>query len=130
MGIWGVGNFESDQALNKLGEWINKIIDEIQATFLIEDDLNLIQESDGQIVANVDILETLHRQYRFCPDLTIETVQGWKDRYMTLVGKLSDEWSGYESEDDFSVERNRIIQETFERLERTLQEIIDFYDNE
>jgi uncharacterized protein YukE len=130
MGIWGVGNFESDNAKDVLARWIQRIIDEIQATFLIEDELELYQIGDGQIVANVDILETLHKHYQKYPDLAIETVQDWKDRYLKLLDKLSNEWSGDESDDKFFTERKRIIQETFERLERTLQEIIDFYDNE
>ncbi|MBK8134251.1 MAG: hypothetical protein IPK52_00200 [Chloroflexi bacterium] len=129
MGTWGVGNFESDEAKDVLAVWIQKIVDEIQATFQIEDELELYQLGESHIVANTDILGTLHDHYHKYPDLDVETVRIWKDNYLTLFGQLFDEPSGIDSEDEFFVKRKGVVKDTFARLERILQQNKELYDN-
>ena len=124
MGTWGNGNFESDDALDMLSEWIGQIISKIREVFTYDSkDTFYDLYGDSGIVANVDILGTLFDHYGIYPDLEIEEVARWKKDYLATYDRITSEYV-----DSASVEsakkRRAVIEATFDRLESVLKSIV------
>ncbi len=124
MGTWGYGNFESDGALDILGMWRIKIIDQIRDGFNYEDKRSIHRHGEAQIVANVDILRTLCEKYKSCGDLEVNEVSKWKREYLDAFDYVT---GNFKDPDDieFAKKRREVIEETFDMLYKILKEVID-----
>ncbi|MEQ8676921.1 MAG: hypothetical protein RLP44_26250 [Aggregatilineales bacterium] len=129
MGVWGYKNFEADDSLNVLCSWVNRIIDEIRQTYKIDNEKSLYGNcGDAKIVANVDILGTLYEKYELYHDLQLSEVIRWKQDYLETFDRIL---SSYPSEpSEFANKRRIVVEDTFDRLCKILQEISDLNEDE
>jgi hypothetical protein len=124
MGTWGTGNFESDNGLNVLAFWVNKIVDDIRAAFS-HDSQNSLYDADGEghIVANVDILATLLEAYHFYIDLELSEVSRWKSDYLNTFDRIAAKYTKPEAM-GFAEKRREVIVNTFDRLLSMREQLI------
>ena len=123
MSIWGVDNFERDDAMNVLDRWNEQLVNEVQETFLRKNDKSLYEDyGESRIIGNIDILATLLERYKNYPHITIDEVNIWKQTYLDTYDRTIDT---YEPTDEFKKHRREKIEETFNRLHKIVYEIIE-----
>lgn len=113
MGVWGAGNFQSDQALDYLGTEIKKpLIDQIGAVLCNPELAQPDERTSARIMAAAEILALLAEL------LNVGSLHtGWvtlcRDKYLEV-------WDGYIDKLNpgagFKEERRSVIVATFERL--------------
>jgi len=123
MGVWGHGNFDSDDTLNVLSGWINQVIQRIREVYSYEKKDLYTGRGEADIVANVDILGTLYDKYRIYPDLELAEVADWKREYLDTFDFVSANYNQSEAIEGAKL-RRPIIEATFDRLYGILTEII------
>ncbi len=111
MGTWGPGNFESDQALDLVGDFCREFEREIsqaasKRNLGIDDFLNDVMPRIAVLAVLVD------HCLRIGPRVTV--VRGWRERFIGLYDRGIDKLAPAE---DFKAERRARILETFASLE-------------
>ncbi len=118
MGIWGEGNFDSDQAYNTLGHLFQHIVSQIRVCFTFDSQESLYDDlGERQIMANIDILCTLCEHYETVLDLKLEEATKWKKDYLDTFDRTIDE---YRPKPGFKEGRREVIAATFDRLSNNL----------
>ena len=69
MGTRGSGNFESDGALDYVGELMNQLVEKIEAGFT-DSRTNLDEEGEAVLMPSVQILSILHEHCNAAPPET------------------------------------------------------------
>jgi hypothetical protein len=116
---WGHQNFESDNALDVLGNWLRRIVSEIDQTINDDSELSTLYDEDGDafVIANVELLCVLCETYDVRPQLTHSRLDVWKRRYLAAFDQR-------ETEDQIdrvnADKRRKIIVATFDRLNRVI----------
>jgi hypothetical protein len=123
MGVWGYGNFESDDAMNVLFAWINKIIGQIQEVFSDESE-NVYREGDAKIVANIDILITLIEKYELYIDLFLTEVIEWKVNYLNAYDEAAKRRVLPEGI-EFAKQRRIVVVETFDKFIEMITKMVN-----
>ncbi len=113
MGTWGTGNFDSDGALDFVAELTNQLVGRIEQCFA-EGRANLDEDGEDVIVPSVQILSILHEHCDAAPP-EVEMVSTWKQRYLLIYDEQID---ALDPQPGYKVERRRIIEETFDTLEK------------
>lgn len=112
MGTWGSGNFESDGALDMLGDLTDEIaaaIDEILANGTADAD----ELGESHLVPRVAILDALCKQCSSSPPEP-DRVVGWRDAYLAVYDRSMPE---LDPTGEFLAERRAVIVATFASLE-------------
>lgn len=113
MGTWGSGNFDSDGALDYMGEIMDGLGTRIENTFADESLSYLDEYGEAVIVPSVAVMSVLCEQCHAVPPQAV-TVTQWKTQYLTL---FDDQIEGLGGSAEFNRERRATVVSTFERLE-------------
>jgi hypothetical protein len=115
MGVWGVGNFDSNQAVDYLAldvqrPLLAKIAHVMANPSLAEAD----ERSSFEMMAAVEVLNLLYEHVGGTPPQPQE-VALWKEQYLRI-------WDGYidqlSTDKDYKWRRRAVILASFERMER------------
>ncbi len=121
MSIWGTENFERDDALNVLDNWIRGILTQIRETFLRDHETSLYYDfGESRIIGNIDILTTLLERYRIDPDIELDEINKWKTDYLNTFDRTIHR---YEPKPQYVTERRKKIEDTFARFYEIVNEI-------
>lgn len=114
MGTWGADNFESDAALDFVGDEIDRYVDVIEAIFDDEQRFRLDEAAEGMLMPCVVLLLLLceHCEAVLPEELDIAA---WKARYLEMY---DDQIDGLEPQGDFKQQRRAVIEATFDKLQR------------
>jgi hypothetical protein len=122
MGVWGAGNFDRDDARERLDDIIFKLIDEIEYEFSQLDDPEAFLDmvGDDLVIPNIDICITLTEKYNAT---YIDTAQAkrWRETYMKAFDAGSTIYSKR-----FEAERRQVVIETFDRLDRVARDYSEY----
>ncbi len=118
MSTWGAGNFDSDEARDYLGGFLEQLVEQIEET-VAEDEAMIPDESDSvQMMCNVELLWLLAKSIgAVIPEAN--TVEEWKTRYLGIWDETIDE---LEPDEGFKEERRAVIVESFDRLIKLCEE--------
>jgi hypothetical protein len=125
MTAWGPGNFEKDQALDFIGEEMDRHVAAIEAIFADSQRFQLDDTGDaeGELLPRVAILARLCEHCGGVFDQHNETdVGAWKARYLELY---DDQIDGLEPGGDYKLQRRAVIADTVDTLIRLKQETFD-----
>lgn len=112
MGTWGSGNFDSDGALDMIGELTDQLadaIDEILTNGTAEAD----ELGESHLVPRVAILDTLCKHCAASPPEP-DRVVGWRD---ATLAAFDASMPGLDPKGDFLADRRKVIVATFASLE-------------
>lgn len=112
MGTWGVGNFESDGALDYMGETIDAFVARIEECLEDEERSRLDEDGESVIVSTVAILSVLYEHCR-APAPEPDVVEQWKEQYLAI---FDDQIDGLDPAEGYKEERREVIEETFDKL--------------
>ena len=113
MGTWAAGNFDSDGALDYVGEIMDGLAARINGVFADEDESRLDEDGEAVIMPSVDIISVLHEHCRAAPPKR-DVVTDWKTRYLAL---FDEQIGGLDPDGDYAAERRAVIEATFTKLE-------------
>jgi|SRR6185369_10317077 len=119
MGTWGAGNFDSDGALDYLGDHIDSLVEKINECF--EAGAGLDEEGESELMPTVELLVILAEQCPAAPPKP-EEVKTWKKRYLKTYDSEIDD---LDPQEGFKEERRAVIEQTFDRL---INKAAAFYD--
>jgi Domain of unknown function (DUF4259) len=113
MGTWGVGNFDSDGAIDVIDEQIDRYITFIKEIFADEVyRFRLDEDAEAELIPSVEILIFLCER---CGGVLPEglDIAAWKQRYLTMYDEQIDglKLRGHQKE-----QRHAVIASTFDRL--------------
>lgn len=108
MGVSGAGNFDDDAALDKLGDFVQGIVDEIEHS-IENESLEPDEEAGAWLPCQVEILTLL------ATDLgatlpPAETIERWRDEYISVWEDYIDE---LDPDDDYRADRRSTLDRTF-----------------
>src|SRR5262245_36285860 len=112
MGTWGAGNFDSDAALDFVGEQIRRYIALINEVFAVAYRFRLDEEADGELIPSVEILILLCEHCGGVLPSWLD-VAAWKQRYLAMYDA---QISGLAPVGGYGDERRAVIESTFDRL--------------
>ena len=115
MGTWGPRNFDNDGAADFFAEevqspllaHVERIIDDPSA-------IELDEEGESVLMPCIDLLATLAETYGG-DFASPEVVRQWRDTYLAVYDGYIDKLSPKPA---YKAERRRVIEQTFDRLER------------
>jgi hypothetical protein len=110
MGTWGAGHFESDAALDRIGELIDSLGAEI--TELLEEDDFGIDEGFDEAVALVEVVRVIHTSAGTAPPRET-VVNKWRKR---LLKVFDDQIEDMDPAEGFAKARRAAIVKTFDEL--------------
>lgn len=120
MGIWGPGNFDSDDAVDYLSEVIRDFVDTVEQWFA-QGRASLDDQGEGRLMPTVEMISVLCDWCRGGPPAIRVVapprpgvVQRWKQRYLEIYDAQIDALLPREG---FAPERRAHIVRTFDRLE-------------
>lgn len=124
MGAWGVGNFETDQALDELNITISFLIERIRVTFTLATEIELYSgKGESSIVANIELVVHLCRHYNTFPDLELEEPVTWRDNYMNAYDNVFERRAKLENIDQEYIRmRREVVENTFSLLIELINE--------
>ena len=108
MGTWGSGNFDSDSALDRMGELIDQLSSEVSEA-VAGDDL-AIDEGFEEIMAVVETIRVLCTHAAGMPPKS-KIIKGWKKRLLCI---FDEEIDGLDPKPGFKEERRAKIVETLD----------------
>jgi Domain of unknown function (DUF4259) len=112
MGVWGAGNFANDEALDYAHELADQMIEQVKEAVASEHGLEPDEPDSARVMCNVELM-SLIGQHAGLSMPEVETVEGWKGKYLAV-------WDGYidglDPKPGFKEERRAVIVETFDRL--------------
>ena|SRR5579872_5759533 len=112
MGTWGAGNFDSDAALDYIGEVTGAIEARIEACLADEDASALDEDGEGVLMPSVALLSVLHEHCKAGPPKP-EAVLRWKRQYLAI---FDDQIDDLDPVPGYKEERRAVIEGTFDRL--------------
>ncbi len=114
MGRWGSGNFESDGALDYMGEVSDELAARIEDILAAADRSALDEEGEDILMPSVAVLSALH-EHCHAPTPKPGAVRRWRRAYLAI---FDDQINGLAPGDDgFKQERREVIDGTFGKLE-------------
>jgi hypothetical protein len=117
MGTWGTGTFDGDGPCDYLDGVLDRLEEDIEGCFAGE--LNL---GDGEdvLVPALQIWSVLHERCGgHLPEP--EKIRQWRDAYLPVYDRQMPELA----DEAFTAERRKIIQETFDRIEKQSREYVE-----
>jgi len=118
MGTWGAGNFDSDGALDYIGEVADGLEDRIEECFADEESSALDEDGETVLMASVAILSVLCEHCK-APPPKPDIVARWKQRYLDI---FDEELHSLETVQGYTEERRAVIEETFNKLQARADE--------
>jgi hypothetical protein len=112
MGTWGPGNFESDAALDLIGDEIDRHVRAIEEVFADQQRFRLDEDAEGEIVPRIVILTFLCEH---CGGILAKDVDvaAWKARYLDMYDGMIDE---LDPDADYKEQRRVAIVATYDKL--------------
>jgi len=126
MGTWGEGNFDSDGAMDYVGELTRQLAARIEEVLSDENSRSIDEEGEAVIVPSVEILSLLTERCQ-APPPKPSNVADWRTRYLAVY---DDEAPGFYPEPEFQAERRAIIEATFATLENQARDFWQDADEE
>jgi len=123
MGTWGVGNFDSDHALDYLDGLIAQLVGKVETLiarpidFKDEWSFGFLHDGEKERMPSLEIVCVLCERFQTLPNVEREQVAQWKDRYLAAYDALIDD---YAPKLDYKVNRRRVIVDTFEHLQKII----------
>jgi hypothetical protein len=114
MGTWGAGNFESDGALDYVGDLMDQLEKAVANCFAHEHGADLDGGGEDELVPSVAIMELLSAHCGAAPPKPA-VVAAWRERYLAIYDKQID---GLDPDVQFKAERRETITRTFAALEQ------------
>jgi hypothetical protein len=118
MGTWGPGSFQSDGALDYVGEVIDSLVARIEEILDDEGRVALDEEGEAVLVPSVHIIGLLVEHCRAAPPKPA-TVKEWHKKYLKV---FDDQIDGLSPTGNFEAERRKVIEDTFAKLEAIAQD--------
>lgn len=123
MGCWGVQNFDSDAALDFVGGISGAMTEKVE-NWLDDEDHDL-SDGEGEVIPAIVIIKLLTENCGVAPPKAEEIVD-WRERYLACYDEQIDD---FEPEDDFKIERRKILVETFKSVESACRAFWDQANN-
>ena len=121
MGTWGAGNFDNDSACDYLDSIKFQLIKVIEDCFQTEDETELLDECGDELMASVEILTLLtEHYYGHNPHVEVSEAQRWREKFLRMYDEQLDD---YEPQKDYNIERRKIIEDTFNKLEQQARHV-------
>lgn len=111
MGTWAAGNFDSDGALDYVGDLIDQLTHTITTCF-DENDADIDEGGESYLMPSVAIIKLLADHCGAAPPKP-DVLASWHSRYLTIYDNQID---GMEPKPEYKVERCTIIDRTFTEL--------------
>ena len=111
MGTWGAGNFESDGALDFVGDVMDRLETEVRAFADAEEPA--IEDCEDVVMPAVAIM-VARCQSCSAPPPKEELVARWRAKYLSMY---DEQIGGLDPDERFKAERRAIIERTFAALE-------------
>lgn len=118
MGSWGYGVFDSDGALDFIGDIVDKYCEAIDESFKTIEDESSFNSENEDILVLVRLLDVICNESGAAfPD--VKLVECWKEKYTPLFEKYAPaNWLHTED----MVNRRKVIQDTFNSLIKDTKE--------
>lgn len=111
MGTWAAGNFDSDGALDYVGEIIDQLTNTI-ASCLEEGNAGLDEGGESELMPSVAIIKVLSEHCGAAPPKP-DVIQSWRNQYLAIYDEQID---GLDPDPAYKVERRATIDTTFREL--------------
>jgi hypothetical protein len=126
MGTWGPGNMDRDDSrefLDGIVLGLHKVVEDCLKPENFHPGFFLEQYGDIKVMPAIDVIVTLFEHYDHGVMLEKATAKAWKETYL----KIYDETAHYYgSSEEHKIQRRRVIEATFERLEELARLWEDF----
>ena len=113
MGTWGSNNFDNDTAGDFFLLFIERMVNEIRVTMRMDSQLNAGSYWSDVIPCMIEMVTVLVEQNYHCLALDAEELKRWKRIYME---RWEDTIDDTQPQTEYRIERERILNETFDRL--------------
>lgn len=111
MGTWAAGNFDSDRALDYVGEIIDQLTSTV-ASCLEEGDADLDEGGESELMPSVAIIKVLSEHCGAAPPKS-DVIESWRRQYLAIYDEQIDD---LEPDPEYKVERRATIDTTFTQL--------------
>jgi hypothetical protein len=112
MGTWAAGNFDNDGALDYMGELMDLLTARVEESF--DAGAALDEEGEAILMPSIEVMALLSENCKTSPP-DAKTVRKWKKKYLRIYDSEIDDLL---PADDFKQERRKVIETTFDRLEK------------
>ena len=117
MGTWGAGNFDNDAANDYIDDLCHELADQVEQCFAVEGGCDLEETGEGTLIPTIEILSVLCEYSSGLPPEP-ERVAEWKQKYLAIY---DEEIDYLDPTPEHKVERRRVIEDTFAKLEKQSQ---------
>ncbi len=111
MGTWAAGNFDSDGALDYVGELMDQLTNTIRKCF-DQGNADLDERGESELMPSVAIISLLAEHCGAAPPKP-DVVESWRHRYLAIY---DDQIEGLEPKPDYKTERRKVVDMTFSSL--------------
>ena len=108
MGTWGSGNFQSDGALDFVGDLIDQLANTAQTCF-DEENAQLDEGGESELVPSVAIITFLSQNCGAAPPKP-DVIANWRRKYLAI---FDDQIDRLADDDNYKAERRAVIDKTF-----------------
>lgn len=113
MGTWNVGNFDSDEALDYVGELMDELEGRVDG-FFCSNDPDLV-EGESMVLPTIAIMQLLSEHTGAAPPKP-ERIEKWQEKYLAVFDAQIDD---FEPEGVYKGKRREVIARTFKGFEKT-----------
>jgi Domain of unknown function (DUF4259) len=111
MGTWAAGNFDSDGALDFVGDLMNQLTNTISSCFE-ENNADLDEGGESELMPSVAIIKILSEQCGAAPP-DPSVIEAWRDQYLKIY---DDQIDDLDPDAEYKSERRQNIATTFTGL--------------
>ena len=112
MGTWGSGNFQSDGALDYLGDVVDELSARIDEILASDSRAAADEEGESVLMPTVAIISVLCNTCNAVPPEP-DKIADWRTRYLAVFARTM---PGLDFRGDFTAERRAVVEETFDKL--------------
>lgn len=113
MPTFGAGNFDSDGAMDYLGETMESFIERVEKCFSQAGCVALDEDGESVIMPTMELMAILAEECGAAPPQPA-VVNTWREKYLQAFDQQIDELEPLTA---YKNERRRVIEQTFDRLE-------------
>ncbi len=111
MGTWDAGTFDSDAALDYVGDMIDQLTETVNSCF-DNDNADLDEGGEGKLMPSVSIIGLLSQHCGAAPPKA-DVVESWRDRYLAIYDEQIDD---LDPDPEYKINRRKIIADSFSDL--------------
>lgn len=108
MGTWAEGNFDSDGALDFVGDLMDQLTNIVKTCF-DEGNADLDEGGESELMPSVAIIKLLAEQCGAAPPKP-DVIQSWHEQYLQIYDEQIDD---LDPDAEYKIERRKVIDATF-----------------